>query len=441
MIDEPQKRQIVLGMPGYGNQTAAAGYGLWNACRDMTTVDVRYQAGSLLACNFNTLLCYTLTKVHRGERVDYWAMLHDDVGPEAYWLDVAIEEMEANDLDALGVVVPIKDQHGTTSIALHHDGDNWNPECRLTMRDVYELPETFTSDDLAGQKILLNTGCLVVKWNQEWCRTVHFTINDRIVFDIPQNRYRPEVESEDWFFSRLLYEIGMPGHPLEGIVKPLRIGATRKIAINHQGVTNFTNTHPWGTDVFDHECPQRKRRVSPVPGAFPADIHGWLTRGEAKALENLARGKRVLEIGSYCGLSTIVMARVAYSVTACDYFDGRATPEPRDTRADFDRNIERYGVADRVQAVHPDSFNDLSPDYDVAFIDGAHDYDSVAADAIKAMNLLAPGGLLVFHDYKCQSHPGIERVIDDLLLDGGELISTTETVAVVKPPARILQEV
>src|SRR5574343_1292852 len=120
------------------------------------------------------------------------------------------------------------------------------------MRDVFELPETFTSDDLGGQKLLLNTGCWVIRWNQEICRKLFFTINDRIVFDCPQNRYRPEVESEDWFFSRLCHE------------RDLRVGATRKIAVHHNGDMDFTNVRPWGTDAFDHESPQRPRRVSPV---------------------------------------------------------------------------------------------------------------------------------------------------------------------------------
>jgi predicted O-methyltransferase YrrM len=79
--------------------------------------------------------------------------------------------------------------------------------------------------------------------------------------------------------------------------------------------------------------------------------------------------------------------------------------------------------------------------YDLAFIDAAHDYESVSADAERAIGLLAPGGLLAFHDYKHPSHGGIERVVDELLLDGGELISVHETVAVVRPPARIPLEV
>jgi hypothetical protein len=216
-------KRILLGMPGYGKQTAAAGRSLWLASRDMSKVTVEYSNGSLLACNFNKLWCTALNMVHHGERINYFAMLHDDIGAEDFWLDKLIAELEDKQLDVLGVAVPIKDTRGMTSIAIHHPGDNWEVECRLSMRDLYQLPETFTSADLNGQQILLNTGCWVAKWNQDWCKQVHFEINDRIVFDKPHNCYRPQVESEDWFFSRLLNELD------------LKIGCTRKIAVKHQG--------------------------------------------------------------------------------------------------------------------------------------------------------------------------------------------------------------
>lgn len=426
-------RRVLLGMPGYGKQTSAAGRAFWRACRPGTTVvDHQYENGSLLACNFNKLWCTALNMAHRGEQIDYFAMLHDDVGADDYWLDTLIEELEAKQLDVLGVIVPIKDTRGVTSIALHEPGDNWNIKCRLTMRDVFQLPETFTQDDLGGQQILLNTGCWVVKWNQEWCKKLHFEINDRIVFDVPQNCYRPEVESEDWFFSRCLNELGV------------KIGATRKVGVKHCGEIDFLNSHEWGSSAFDGESFQRQQLTSPVPGAFPFDIPGWMHPAEGKTLAGLCRGKRVLEIGSYCGLSTVCIGRTAESVTCVDYFDGRATPEPRDTRPAFDGNIQRYGIADKVTVLHPDDLigaEEFLGPFDVAFIDGAHDYESVEADVQKCLPLLARDGLLAFHDFKHPCHGGIERVVDDLVGAGGELLSVHETVAVVRPPARIPLEV
>jgi hypothetical protein len=240
---------IVLGMPGYGKQTAAAGRGFWRACQDSTKLWNYYQAGSLLASNFNQLWCFALNLSHSGEDVRYFAMLHDDIGPEDFWLDTLIEELEANELDVLSAAVPIKDNRGITSMALHQDGDNWMPKARLSMHDVYDLPETFTSDDI-GAPLLLNTGCWVAKWDTEWCKQVHFEINDRIVFNRAQNRYQAQTEPEDWCFSRQLHEIGSPGSPTDGM-RPLKIGATRKINLMHNGEIDFTNARPWGQWKFD----------------------------------------------------------------------------------------------------------------------------------------------------------------------------------------------
>lgn len=422
-------RKIVLGMPGYGKQTSSAGRAFWRACRDMSGVTNEYSPGSLLACNFNKLWCTALNMAHRGQRVDYFAMLHDDIGCEDFWLDSLIDELEAKQLDVLGVVVPIKDNRGVTSIALHHRGDNWNPECRLTMYDVYDLPETFTSDDLGGLPLLLNTGCWVAKWNQEWARKVHFEINDRIVFDRTSNTYYPEVESEDWFASRLFNELG------------LRIGATRKIAVKHEGDAEFPNTFAWGKQAFDNESCKYPRRTSPVPGAFPRDIEGWLTPAEGKKLAELASGKRVLEIGSYCGLSTVCLARTAESVTTLDYFDGRgAVPNVVDTRPQFDANMQRYGLSHKVTACHPDCEIPL-PEYDLAFIDGAHDRESVEADIHKALAVLKPNGLIAFHDYANAVDFEVEAVVDGFIAAGAELISRTDSLAVVRPPAAIPLEV
>lgn len=426
-------RKIVLGMPGYGKQTAAAGRAFWRATK-AKNIYHNYQAGSLLASNFNQLWCLALNIVHNGQQVDYFAMLHDDVAPSDWWLDALIEELEAKELDVLSVAVPIKDNRGLTSMALAKlDGDGWMPHCRLSMHDVYQLPETFTSDDLGGYKLLLNTGCWVAKWNQEWCKRVHFEINDRIVFNRAANRFQSQTEPEDWHFSRQLHEIGTgpTAH-----LKPLRIGATRKIELMHTGETDYTNSKAWGKHHFDIESAQ----ISPVPNAFPGEIAGWLTMQEAKALAEFAEGQTVLEIGSYCGLSTVCMARTAQHVTALDYFDGRGTPAPRDTLEEFSGNIARYGLTEKVAVAFPGST--LPRDsYTRVFIDAAHDQDSVAADLELAKSVMPEGGLIAFHDYAHDAHPGVKAVVESLLSDGGELLSVTDYLAVVRLPAAVPMEI
>ena len=413
-----------LGMPGYGKQTAAAGRGLWRARTDMSDVAVEYRQGSLLAANFNALWCSALNLCRRGEEVKYFAMLHDDIGPEDFWLDKLIDELEASNLDVLGVAVPIKDTKGLTSLAIDGD-DTWRPKCRLTTSEVATLPETFTSDDIGGN-LLLNTGCWVCKFDPEWARKVSFTINDRIVFNKATDRYEAQIEPEDWYFSRLLHEIG------------LKIGATRKIEVTHRGEIDFSNQKSWG-DIVDLAYTNKSYVKSP----FPHDVPGWLSTVEGTALAKLASGKRVVEIGSYCGRSTICIARTAESVVAVDYFDGRATPNPGDTSGDFKANLERYGVADKVEICHPEGELPM-PKYDLAFIDGNHSRSFVEADIDKCLAALKHGGLLAFHDYRtspgeCDGgwDEGVTAAVNNLLANGGELISRHDTLAVVRPPVLV----
>jgi predicted O-methyltransferase YrrM len=429
-------------MPGYGDMTAGAASGFYHATAGRLKVggeeyrvalDRVNQSGSLLAHNFNALLCGP---------VNYFAMLHSDVEPEEGWLDKLIEEMEDRDLDMLGAVVPIKDLKGLTSIALQNpSGDAWRPLCRLTMKEVMSLPETFTAED-TGYDLLLNTGCWVCRFDSEVAKKVHFTIRDAIHFDEERGIHVAEVEPEDWYFSRRMREQGV------------RIGATRKVRLTHAGHMRFSNAAEWGHLDFDSEYVRESVLPKGDGFRFPHDVEGWLLEEEGRALANLARGKRVLEIGSYCGKSTVCMAQTATQVLALDPFDGRSTPRPQETHAKFRKSLDIYGVTPRVFAVHgtlnevAEPWKEQGELFDLIFIDGAHDLESVRSDIEGSLQFLAPDGLLAFHDYRkepgaCDGRwdPGVNDAVNELLAAGGELISTHATVAVVKPPALIPSEV
>lgn len=173
---------------------------------------------------------------------------------------------------------------------------------------------------------------------------------------------------------------------------------------------------------------------------FPSEVLGWLTEEEGCALAELARGKSVLEIGSYCGRSTICLAQTAKNVHACDTFDGRNTSLPGETLATFKRNIQRAGLErkiDILQGRSDEVLPDLSPVFDLVFIDGAHDYESVSRDAEIATSLLRPGGVLVFHDYRSTHDPEVTVAVDELIAGGGTLLSRCGTLAVVRPPVEV----
>lgn len=175
---------------------------------------------------------------------------------------------------------------------------------------------------------------------------------------------------------------------------------------------------------------------------YPSDIRGWLTEAEARALAALARGKRVCEIGSYCGKSAISMAQTALHVTCIDPFDARATPDHGDdTLPELLAHTTRYGVAEKVTPLRGTSA-EIAPtmpaeSFDLVFVDGAHDYDSVLADARAAARLLAPGGLLAFHDYRSPIDPDVTRAVDAYLSEGATLVDLCGTVAIVRPLPRL----
>lgn len=425
-------RLAFLGMPGYGEMTAGAARGFWRATRRPDSrVYYQYNEGSLLAANFNTLWCGALNLCHRGVPVGYFAMQHADVEPEDWWLDTLIAEMEAKELDLLGVVVPIKDTKGVTSTALgRHDGDTWRIQCRLTMSEVFRLPETFTSDDV-GHPLLLNTGLWVCRFDPGWARKVRFTINDRIAFDTKLDRYVAQTEPEDWYFSRLCHELG------------LRVGCTRKIKLQHRGGLSFPNNRVWGSEAFDSQyVPESVLPAVDRDGfRFPHDVDGWLLYDEGKALFDIARGKRVLEVGSYCGLSTLCLAQTAESVLSVDTHDGRGTAIEQNTLAMFRANLERRGASNVEVLVGTIDDVPAGLTFDLAFIDGSHDYGSVRHDIDRALELLAPGGLLAFHDYLSDMDPDVTRAVGELLAAGGELLATHNTLAVVRPPAAVPLEV
>jgi predicted O-methyltransferase YrrM len=52
---------------------------------------------------------------------------------------------------------------------------------------------------------------------------------------------------------------------------------------------------------------------------------------------------------------------------------------------------------------------------DLVFVDGSHAYSYVVSDSAKALELVAPGGLVLWHDYAGPRHsPGVYRALNEL---------------------------
>lgn len=213
----------------------------------------KLNASSLLARNFNEIYCGALNaRIDLKDKYDikWFAMLHADIIPEPWWLDKMIAIAEQHGADLLSAVVPIKDGEGMTStgISLLNETPFFSSSAwRFSQTEINDpnFPETFSINDLPenhfpkeilrNRFLLVNTGCMIMRLDQTWSDVVHFTINDRIVND--QNGYRCEVESEDWFLSRMVYQYGG------------KVMATKAISLQHVGQQSFHSKAVWGNSI------------------------------------------------------------------------------------------------------------------------------------------------------------------------------------------------
>ncbi|GIU84162.1 MAG: hypothetical protein KatS3mg008_0937 [Acidimicrobiales bacterium] len=147
------------------------------------------------------------------------------------------------------------------------------------------------------------------------------------------------------------------------------------------------------------------------------DVRGWLTPAQARLLweraSALKEGDRIVEIGSFQGRSTIVLAGAAQEgveVIAIDaHFGTDRGPqeivgkhkEAQDDRRRFLENLERTGLRDRVtyrRQWSQEALEYVRGDVDLLYIDGAHRYVPARDDIRRWGDRVVPGGVMLVHD-------------------------------------------
>jgi predicted O-methyltransferase YrrM len=146
-------------------------------------------------------------------------------------------------------------------------------------------------------------------------------------------------------------------------------------------------------------------------------VQGWMTEAQARRLwdsaHRLCPGNQIVEIGSYHGRSTIVLASAAPQgarVVAIDPHAGNdrgprqihGTDEEgeADNRA-FRANLARSGLAHRVCHVRcpsSEALDRVEGDIQLLYLDGAHRYRFAREDVGRWGARVAPGGMLFIHD-------------------------------------------
>lgn len=196
------------------------------------------------------------------------------------------------------------------------------------------------------------------------------------------------------------------------------------------------STVGWHIDRATWEFGLPGRRLKPVPleSVLPGIIHSSATiqierpwdREQRTSLQidelcvllsivKEARAERILEVGAYDGNTALNLALnlpaegrvVTIDLPAVE--KSNANPSPV-----IGRQLRDSVSAWKVTLVREDTalldWKKLPGPFDLIFIDGCHDYRYVKNDTEKAMTVLSPGGLLVWHDYNL---PGVGQWIDE----------------------------
>ena len=234
-------------------QGAARGFYGLPTKRGTPRIPLTTQTSLAIRC-FNLLLCEVLN-LRKEHPITHLAMMHDDICPDDGWLDVLLDELDRTGADMVSAVVPIKNAAGLTSTAVNREGEPWYVR-RLTMHEVYELPETFGLDDISwrdpGSQLVVNSALWVIRTDAPWFRAsfpednetgrlrvapLAFKDHARIV-QLPSGKYASEDISEDWDWSRQLLGLG------------LKLMATRKVGLHHER-PEFHNRGVWGSQTTD----------------------------------------------------------------------------------------------------------------------------------------------------------------------------------------------
>jgi predicted O-methyltransferase YrrM len=147
------------------------------------------------------------------------------------------------------------------------------------------------------------------------------------------------------------------------------------------------------------------------------DVDGWMSPDQAERLYRAAAGTRsgeqIVEIGSFRGRSTIVLASAAADgvpVVAIDPHAGNDRgPEEIEGFASeaatdhdvFTDNLAAAGVTDRVHHVRKfsnEAHADVPGEIAVLYIDGAHRFAPARADIVEWGARVSSGGTMLIHD-------------------------------------------
>jgi len=182
------------------------------------------------------------------------------------------------------------------------------------------------------------------------------------------------------------------------------------------------------------EIPGDLNAVLDAAWSSARDIPGFLGESEARLLGTIAacasRGGAIVEIGSFKGKSTVMLAKVAAHyglgpVVAIDphNFKNVELAEHRtmpgaSSYQEFLDHLRAAGVSGRVE-VHRTYSSEVAPGWNrpigFLWIDGDHSYRGAKTDFDGFIRHLLPGGVVAFHDALHEFAGPIRVFVEDVL--------------------------
>ena len=177
-------------------------------------------------------------------------------------------------------------------------------------------------------------------------------------------------------------------------------------------------------------------RIDEIEG--PQAIDGWLSIVEGNALANYAEGKDCLEIGSYKGKSSYYIAEKAKSLVCIDSFRSDVSGQTQfvdyTTLQEFLKNTSKFKNIIPIIGRSEDVSGQFKDEqFDMIFVDGMHDYESVSTDIKHYWPKLKIGGVMCFHDYQ-KDWPGVVEAFEE---NFGKPDAIHDNIAVVKKLEKI----
>ncbi len=132
-------------------------------------------------------------------------------------------------------------------------------------------------------------------------------------------------------------------------------------------------------------------------------------------LLRLARGRlRAVELGTATGWTAgaLLLADPRRRLVSFD-------PVEREHRDAYLRLLPR-GARERLELVAAPGHEARGEGVELLFVDSSHDKDATVAEVAAWRSRLAPGALVVLHDYANPAYPGVAEAVRELGLDGRE---------------------